>query len=149
MNTNTLHPRILLIEDDPERIATFQSWLSGTEFVLIEASSGGRAMGMLRKGLTTGIAGILFDHDLEKQPVTDSDLCLSGSRLISAITHTVHRSVPVLIHSMNAQKPQWMQRALESAHFSVTRIRYVALTREHFHTWLEEVRDSWEDMNDN
>ena len=145
MNLPLLHPRILLIEDDPDRIITFKAWLSGTEFVLIEASSGGRAMGILRKGMTGGIAGICLDNDLEKQPVTESDLRLSGTGLISAITQSVPRSVPVLIHSMNAQKPPGMERSLKSAGFSVTRIRMAALTREQFHEWLQDVRDSWED----
>lgn len=64
MNTLVLRPRILLIEDDPKRIATFRAWLTGTEFVLIEASSGGRALGILRLRMTEGIAGICLDNDL-------------------------------------------------------------------------------------
>lgn len=145
MNSPALCPRILLIEDDPDRIVTFRAWLAGTEFVQIEASSGGRALGILRKGMTRGIAGICLDNDLEKQPVTDSDHRLSGAGLITAITESVPRSVPILIHSMNAQKPPGMERALKSAGFSVTRIRMVVLGRELFLDWLEEVRDNWED----
>lgn len=145
MNSPPLRPRILLIEDDPDRIVTFRAWLAGTEFVQIEASSGGRALGILRKGMTGGIAGICLDNDLEKQPVTDSDHRLSGAGLITAITESVPRSVPILIHSMNAQKPPGMERALKSAGFSVTRIRMVVLGHELFHDWLEEVRDNWED----
>lgn len=145
MNTPLLHPRILLIEDDPDRIATFRAWLAGSNFVLIDASSGGRALGILRAGMTAGIAGICLDNDLEKQPMTDSDHRLSGSGLISAITQSVPRSVPVLIHSMNAQKPPSMERSLKSAGFSVTRIRMVALTPALFLQWLEEVRDNWEE----
>lgn len=144
MCISTLSPRILLIEDDPDRIATFRAWLVGTEFVLIEASSGGRALGLLRKGMTDGIAGICLDNDLEKQPVTDSDLRLSGSGLISAIKQSVPKWVPILIHSMNEQKPAGMDRALKSDGFSVTRIQMVALTRENFYEWLQEVRDNWE-----
>lgn len=143
MNRPLLRPRILLIEDDPERIATFREWV-GTDFVLIEASSGGRALGILKKG-TTGIAGLALDNDLEKQCLTDSDYRLSGSGLISTITQSVPRSVPVLIHSMNTQMPPSMERSLKSAGFSVTRTRMVALTRELFHRWLEEVRDNWDD----
>ena len=94
--------------------------------------------------MTDGIAGICLDNDLEKQPVTDSDLHLSGSALISAITLSMPRSTPVLIHSMNEQKPPQMERALNSGGFSVTRIRMVALTRENFLEWLQEVRDNWE-----
>lgn len=147
MNMAPLKPRILLIEDDPGRIATFRSWLEGSEFVLIEASSGGRAAGILKKGMTEGIAGICLDNDLEKQPVTQSDLSLSGSMLINAITQSVPRFVPILIHSMNDQKPPRMEKSLKSAGFSVTRIRMAILTRERFQVWLEDVREYWEDMN--
>ncbi|MCX7176036.1 MAG: hypothetical protein NT159_19355 [Proteobacteria bacterium] len=144
MNLPVMSPRILLIEDDPHRIATFREWLTDTEFVLIEASSGGRALGLLRKGMTDGIAGICLDNDLEKQPMTEHDLSLSGAVLINAITQSVPRWVPVLIHSMNAQKPVGMERALKSAGFSVTRTRMAGLHRAVFHEWLQEVRDNWE-----
>jgi CheY-like chemotaxis protein len=68
-----LKPRILLVEDDAERIATFRRWLEGTEFILIEASSS-RARGILRKGMTDGIAGICLDHDLDQQPVNSTKM---------------------------------------------------------------------------
>ena len=71
-----LSPRILLIEDNRERIALFRDWLRNSEFVLIDASSGGRAKGILRKGLTGGIAGVLLDHDLDQQPMTAADLLM-------------------------------------------------------------------------
>ncbi|MBK6973031.1 MAG: hypothetical protein IPH26_08815 [Sterolibacteriaceae bacterium] len=114
---------------------------------MIEASSGGRAAGVLKRGMTEGIAGICLDNDLEKQPVTQSDLSLSGSMLINAITQSVPRFVPILIHSMNDQKPPRMEKSLKSAGFSVTRIRMAILTRERFQVWLEDVREYWEDMN--
>jgi hypothetical protein len=58
--------------------------VGGTEFVLIEASSGGRARGILRKGMTDGIAGLCLDHDLDQQPVNPQDH-LSATQLLSAI----------------------------------------------------------------
>lgn len=145
MTKPTLTPRILLIEDNAERIALFRDWLLGSEFVLIEASSGGRAKGILRKGSTGGIAGVMLDHDLDQQPMTPTDLLMSASNLIDSIVSSIPRSVPILIHSMNASKPPIMQKQLASAGFSVTRIRMTALTRENFYEWLQDVRDNWED----
>lgn len=145
MNKPTLSPRILLIEDNPERIVLFRDWLAGTEFVLIEASSGGRAKGILKKGSTAGIAGVMLDHDLDQQPMTATDLLLSASNLVDSIVSSIPRSVPILIHSMNVSKPPMMQRRLTSAGFSVTRIRMTALTRENFYEWLQDVRENWED----
>ncbi len=139
-----LRPRILLIEDDSGRIEVFTDWLKDTEFVLAVVRSGGQAMGMLAKGSTEAIAGILLDHDLSDSPLTQADLSLSASNLIPLIKRKVRRSVPVLIHSHNSTKPLIMQRALEADGFSVTRIRFVALTEDQFRTWLDDVRDNWE-----
>ncbi len=144
MNRPLLKPRLLLIEDDPARIEKFRAWIAGTEFVLIEASSGGRAMGILRPGMAEGVAGILLDHDLEKQPVTDTDLRLSASHLINSMVRAVPRHVPVLIHSMNASQPPVMTKRLVAAGFSVTRMRMSSLTPDMFAAWLDDVRDSWE-----
>lgn len=140
-----MKPRLLLIEDNAERIAQFHNWLHKTEFILIEASSGGRAKGILRKGATDGIAGIMLDHDLEQQPVIENDLKMSSSHLMNALVLSIPRSVPVLIHSMNISKPVIMERQLKSAGFSVTRIKMEDLTRASFHEWLQDVRDNWDD----
>jgi CheY-like chemotaxis protein len=94
MNRPRLKPRILLVDDNADRIETFRDWLASTEFVAIEASSDGRAMGVLRKGMTEGIAGHCLDHDIDNQPVTDTDLLLSGSHLIEAIVTSLPRSTP-------------------------------------------------------
>lgn len=145
MSPPFLKPRILLIEDNAERIALFRAWLSGTEFVLIEASSGGRAKGILRKGATGGIAGVLLDHDLDQQPVTDVDHLLSASHLMDAIVLSIPRTVPILIHSMNVSKPPLLEKRLKHEGFSVSRIRMAALTRESLHEWLQAVRDNWEE----
>lgn len=146
-NHSSLRPRILLIEDSDERIATFRRWLEGTEFVLIEASSGGRARGILRKGMTDGVAGLCLDHDLDQQPVTPTDH-LSASGFMSGIVLSLPRTVPVLIHSMNDQAPPQMERQLVSGCFSVTRCRMAELTQERFAEWIEEVRDSWEEVQE-
>ena len=94
--------------------------------------------------MTDGIVGVCLDHDLELQPVTESDLHLSASNLIDAIATSLPRQTPILIHSMNASKPVSMQKRLTAAGFSVTRIRMVALTQELFGQWLDEVRDNWD-----
>lgn len=140
----TFKPRILQVEDDPGRILQFRLWLEETGYVLIEASSAGRALGILRKGVIDGVAGIALDHDLNQQPITESDMSLSGSSLLDAIATSVPRHVPILIHSMNAYKPPQMQRRLVAAGYSVTRIGMDRLSGEKFAAWLQEVHDNWE-----
>ena len=139
-----LKPRILLIEDDAGRVEVFSRWLTGTDFVLVVARSGGQTLGMLAKGSTEAIAGILLDHDLSDSPFTESDLGLSTTNVLPLILRKVRKTVPVLIHSHNASKPPLMQRSLASAGFSVTRVRFATLSEERFHQWLDDVRDNWE-----
>ena len=139
-----LKRRILLIEDDSGRIEVFTRWLKDTEFVLVTVRSGGQALGMLSKGSTEAIAGILLDHDLSDSPFTEADLSLSASNVIPLIKRKVRCQVPVLIHSHNTGKPPAMQRALEAGGFSVTRIRFAAPTEGRFRAWLDDVRDNWD-----
>lgn len=143
INTPKLKPRILLIEDDIGRTNIFRNWLDGTEFVLAVARSGGQALGMLIRGGTEAIAGVLLDHDLSDSPLVESDLALSTSNVLPLIMRNVSRTAPVLIHSHNVSKPIVMQRALESNGFSVTRIRFYELEYETFLIWLDEVRDNY------
>lgn len=145
MKKSRLKPRILLIEDNAERITTFRDWLARTEFIAIEASSGGRAMGILRKGMTEGIVGLCLDHDLNDQPVTDVDPLLSGSHLIRAIATSLPRSVPILVHSMNYDKAHGMCKQLATLGYSVKRIPMAVLNDERFSAWLQDVRESFEE----
>jgi CheY-like chemotaxis protein len=140
-----LKPRIVLIEDDAGRIDAFTRWLEGTEFVLVTARSGGQAMGMLSQG-AEGVAGLLLDHDLSDSPLTEIDMTLSASDLLTLIGRNLPRHVPVLIHSHNASKPVTMHRTLVSAGFSVSRIRFATLANDPglFAHWLDEVRDNWD-----
>ncbi len=137
-----LRPRILLIEDNSGRIELFRRWLEDSHFVLIEATTGGQAMGVVSRG-AEGIAGICLDHDLNTQPKTDMDSRTSGSDIVTAICNRFPRTVPILVHSMNTTYGHEMHKRLEGAGFSATRIRMADLDALRFAAWLEEVRDNW------
>ena len=141
----SFRPRLLLIEDDWGRVSIFQRWLEGTEFVLLHVQSGGKALGVLSRGCEA-IAGTMLDHDLSDSPLTETDLSLSTSNVMPLLCRHLPKTAPVLIHSHNATKPPRMQRALETAGLSVTRIRFATLAQDEklFQQWLEEVRDNWE-----
>lgn len=145
MPSHCLLPRMLLIEDDPGRIARFTEWIAGTDFVLIAARSGGQALGVLQRG-AGGLAGLMLDHDLSDSLLTTTDALLSSTDLLPLIQRVVPRFVPVLIHSHNVNKPVIMQRSLERAGFSVTRTRFALLANEpaRYARWLDDVRDAWE-----
>lgn len=142
-----LKPRLLLIEDDVDRIALFRKWVARTPFVLIKATTGGQAMGVVIRGCD-GVAGVMLDHDLNSAPKTFSDQSTSGSNVVAAIIQHIPRQVPILVHSMNVTKGDEMFRRLRGAGFSATRIRMSALNELRYLHWLEDVTDSWEDRND-
>jgi CheY-like chemotaxis protein len=139
-----LKPHILLIEDNAGRIDIFTRWLNDTEFLLATARSAGQAMGMLSKGSTAAIAGVLLDHDLSDSPLTETDLTLSATQVVPLLKQKIKRAVPVLVHSHHHSKSRFLQRSLEADGFSATRIRFEALTEARFRLWLDDVRDNWD-----
>lgn len=146
----TMKPRLVLVEDDAGRIDAFSSWIDAKEFVLVVARSGGQALGMFGKGSTQAFEGLMLDHDLSDSPLTEVDRTLSTSDVVPLIIRHVRPTVPVLIHSHNASKPVTMQRRLDAAGFSVTRVRFATLAQDRslFAHWLQDVRDSWETDNE-
>lgn len=136
-------PRIVLIEDEPERIEKFKSWTDGTPFVLVCATSGGQALGLINHG-AEGVAGICLDHDLNTAPKTPADAVVSGTHVVSAILNKVRRGIPILVHSMSPVQGERMAARLQVAGFSTTRIRMVDLNETRFKSWLAEVTDSWD-----
>jgi CheY-like chemotaxis protein len=135
--------RILLIEDDKNRVKKIESWLPG-DVRLVHAASAGRVLGILKRDKNQ-YAGIMLDHDLQLQAATANDTELSGSTVVKWIRDLISPDVPVLVHSMNHKLAPVMVKALEDGGFSVTRIPMEDMIREHFLSWLEEVRECWED----
>lgn len=143
----TLKPRLLLIEDDAERIALFRQWVVKTPYVLVEATSGGQAMGVVNRG-GEGVAGIMLDHDLNTSPKTQQDQITSGSNVVASIIKHIPKTVPILVHSMNVTKGEQMFRRLQGSGFSATRIRMAVLDERRFLHWLEDVSECWEDRSE-
>lgn len=136
--------RLLLIEDDNDRVELFKSWLPD-EFRLVHAGSAGRALGVLQRD-RNAYAGLMLDHDLQEQVATQHDLLLSGSDVVSKIIELVRPETPILVHSMNPSDAPRMQKRLESAGFTVNRLPMAAMTEEYFKNWLEDVREYWSDQ---
>ena len=135
--------RILLIEDDPLRIALFRKW-TPEDVRLVVAPSPGKAVGILQRDRGKVYAGILLDHDLQDQVITQSDRYLSGSDITRVILRNISRQVSILVHSMNISRAPEMVSNLEAGGFDVCRIPMSVLTREGFLDWVEDVCDLWE-----
>jgi CheY-like chemotaxis protein len=139
--------RLLLIEDDPVRIALFREWLP-CDVRLVVATSAGKAIGILQRDRDRVYAGILLDHDLQEQIVTSTDRLFSGSDIVKIIARNISRETPILIHSMNISRAPLMAEALESEGFVVARVPMSILTKNDFVEWVEEAREMWEDFQD-
>jgi len=135
--------RILLIEDDNERVIAIKSWLP-SDIRLVHAGSAGRAIGILLRD-KDAYAGIMLDHDLREQIVTERDFFLSGSNVVKTIITSISPDTPILVQSMNPGCAPNMVKSLEKTGFSVTRLPMRDMTRENFNEWLEEVRENWDD----
>lgn len=138
--------RLLIVEDNAERIAKLRSWLP-ENMTAIVATSAGRAIGIMQRDQKRTYAGILLDHDLQESVVTDADKELSGSDVTKNLILNISRDVPILVHSMNLRQGPAITEKLERAGFYVTRIPMSELTFEKFQQWLEEVYLLWEESD--
>lgn len=137
--------RLLIVEDDADRIGAIRSWLPEDTRCVV-ASSTGRALGILERDRGQVYAGILLDHDLQKQALTDADRALSASDLVEVIVRNVSNETAILIHSMNVSQAPAMALRLEKAGFWITRIPMRELSKKRLRDWLREVREVWEDL---
>lgn len=131
--------RILMVEDSDWRIDQFRKW-APADVRLVETRCGGRAIGTIRRSRRDDWAGIMLDHDLNEQAVSNAHGDVDGRAVVQAIISSVDPATPVLIHSMNNKGADAMKNALENAGFFVLKIRMMDMTQALFMEWLEEVR---------
>lgn len=137
--------RLLIIEDDQERIKTFLEWIP-KDIKIVWVKSAGRAIGLLKRDSGNVYAGILLDHDLQQQAATEIDKFLSGSNVIDIIIQNIDKKVPILIHSTNELKPPVMEKRLKNSGFKdVLRIPMHQLTKRKLNEWIEDIRELFED----
>ncbi|MGH8550177.1 MAG: hypothetical protein ACRERU_16560 [Methylococcales bacterium] len=134
--------RLLIIEDNPQRIELFTEWVPA-DIKPVFAKSAGRAIGLLKRDRGLVYAGVMLDRDLNEQPVIESERWLSTNDFMPVLIDSICLDVPVLVHSMNMGKAKSLVRELETAGFWVTRIPMVELTRPRFEQRLEDVREIW------
>ena len=69
--------RLLLVEDDSDRVEIFRSWVPAGVHI-VWARSAGAAIGLARRDRGSVYGGVLLDHDLQQQAITADDKNLSG-----------------------------------------------------------------------
>jgi len=139
--------RVLIVEDNIERIDIFKVWFP-SDIWIVWVDSAGKAIGILRRDKGDVYAGIMLDHDLTERTTTNADLKLCGRHVVDEIIRCVSKHIPVLVHSENHDFSPVMVKKLEAYKFSVTRIPMSRLTREKLNMWIDDVRDIWEDFSD-
>lgn len=139
--------RLLLVEDSPERIEIFRSWLPEGVSMTV-ASSAGKVMGILKRDRGKVYGGIMLDHDLGQGVLTLQDKSLSGTNLVNIISDCISPDIPILVHSINPEGRALMTSRLDAAGFDVTVIPMEHMTKEAFKGWLREAFDLWEDSNE-
>ena len=92
--------RLLVVEDNQERIELFKSWFTA-DIIPVFAMSAGRAIRVLKRDVGRVDAGILLDHDFHEQSVSESDWSWSGRAIVQLMINHLSADIPVLVHSMN------------------------------------------------
>ncbi|MDG4584577.1 MAG: hypothetical protein P9E67_10930 [Candidatus Competibacter sp.] len=133
--------RLLLVEDDDERIARFAAW-SPPDARWVVARGGGRALGLLERDPGRVYAGLLLDHDLPFQAVNDAERLVTGTQVVQGILRHVDPEIPILIHSMNRGGARRMATTLTTGGFEVALTPMAELTQDRFLAWLDTVREA-------
>lgn len=59
----------------------------------------------------------------------------------------ISKDVPILVHSVNVRGSAAMVNRLRETGFDVTKIPMDVLTEETFRSWLQSVRDLWDETS--
>ena len=136
--------RILIVEDDDNRMALFSAWMP-SDIRIVWAKSAGSAIGLIKRDAGKVYAGILLDHDLYLHATSEADSLLTGRHIAQTIIECISTDVPILVHSVNTKYAPVMVEKLEMAGFWVERIPLSELDQQAFVSWIAEVRENWED----
>jgi hypothetical protein len=137
--------RLLLIEDDVDRVQSVRTWLPPWAR-LVWAQSAGGALGLIRRDPGQVYAGVMLDHDLAQRAMTAEDAALSGSDVALALIAHFSPNIPILVHSTNQVRVPRVVRQLEEQGFWVTRLPWYEMTEAAFLAWIQEARELWEEL---
>lgn len=139
---------ILVVEDHEHRVRRFEGW-SPPGFRLLWARSAGVAIGMIKRDPGRVYDGIMLDHDLTDQNITDHDRLFNGRDVVKGVIQHIDDDVPVFVHSANVSGGPHMRHTLEGAGFDVEQLAMGSVTANRYRSWLEKVRQAhWEAHED-
>ena len=135
--------RILIIEDNEERIDLFKQWMPA-DIQAIFVRSAGRAVRVIELDNGSVYAGICLDHDLNEQVIVSEEKGINGVEVVRRIVRNISLNVPILVHSMNFGGGTSMVRMLQAQGFTVTRVPFKHMDKVVFLEWIDGVRAEWE-----
>ncbi|NBD95290.1 MAG: hypothetical protein GVY11_02290 [Gammaproteobacteria bacterium] len=134
--------RLLVVEDNAERLALFKRWMP-EDVRVTWAPSAGRAMRIIQLDAGRVYAGMLLDHDLVDQNASESELGLTGRHVVDRIVRHIHPDAAMLVHSINPAGARMMVEKLELAGFWTTRVPFPQLGEARLNRWIDEIRSYW------
>jgi len=131
---------VLVVEDNPERVARFREWLGHAHLRLLHVRSGDGALSRLNDQFDC----ILLDHDLDENHPMGSRGTVDGRGVVDRLVlSNVNRRTPIIIHSANPAGRNEMFQRLNANGFAVE-IRPFTEWTPHFGAELrEELLDEW------
>ena len=135
--------RILIIEDNEERIGLFKQWMPA-DAQAIFVRSAGRAVRVIELDKGSVYAGVCLDHDLDEQVILSEEKGVNGVEVVRRIVRNISLDVPILVHSMNFSGGTSMVRMLQAHGFAVTRVPFKHLDEIVFLDWIDNIRAEWE-----
>jgi CheY-like chemotaxis protein len=131
---------VLVVEDNPERVARFREWMGHPQLRLLHVRSGDGALGCLNDRFDC----ILLDHDLDEDHPMGSRGTVDGRGVVDRLVQSnVNRRTPIIIHSANPAGRNEMFQRLKANGFAVE-IRPFTEWTPHFAAELrEELLEEW------
>jgi len=140
--------RILVVDDNEHRITTIRQWtqLPSVEVRITWARTAGLAIGILRRDRGRAFDGIVLDHDLNEQCITDVDHLVNGKDVADAIVQNVDGDVPILIDSGNRTEGPKLAARLLGCGFDVEYVPFEELRHSDLRAWLKGVVEASADV---
>jgi CheY-like chemotaxis protein len=146
MKQEKLIVRVLIVEDDEERVSVFRRMLKHAkklphdcEIRLVWAKNAGAAIGLLERDPGNVYAGIMLDHDLDRQNLTSWDGLFTGKDVVKKIINVVDKDTLMFVHSTNVTGGPKMRTTLEGAGFYTKLHPWGTIRLNMFRDWLLEV----------
>ena len=148
MTDRQTKPRVLVVEDDPIRLETFERWI-GQVVRLVPVTSPAAALGLLERTKPEEFAGVMLDYDLEiKRKFAHPPGMANGLAVAKLLAKKVELDTEILVHSMNVLHRDKIVEYLRTAGFSVQLLPYEACTQDWLLPYVKRVHAVHADRSD-